>query len=82
VPTFYHALIIYSLSRCVCRQVYMAREKATGEVVALKKVRMDNEKEGVWHPPSLCILWICLISDSHIGNCLGGLVDQVGSKQC
>ncbi|CAK9859869.1 unnamed protein product [Sphagnum jensenii] len=27
-------------------QVYMAREKATGEVVALKKVRMDNEKEG------------------------------------
>ena len=28
-------------------QVYMAREKATGEIVALKKVRMDNEKEGV-----------------------------------
>ena len=26
----------------------MAREIATGEVVALKKVRMDNEKEGVW----------------------------------
>jgi len=25
----------------------MAREIATGEVVALKKVRMDNEKEGV-----------------------------------
>ncbi|KAJ7523784.1 hypothetical protein O6H91_18G062600 [Diphasiastrum complanatum] len=27
-------------------QVYMAREKATAEIVALKKVRMDNEKEG------------------------------------
>lgn len=27
-------------------QVYMAREKATGEIVALKKIRMDNEKEG------------------------------------
>ncbi|CAI5488272.1 unnamed protein product [Closterium sp. Naga37s-1] len=27
-------------------QVYMAREKNTGEIVALKKVRMDNEKEG------------------------------------
>ncbi|GBG89574.1 hypothetical protein CBR_g49363 [Chara braunii] len=27
-------------------QVYMAREKVTGEIVALKKVRMDNEKEG------------------------------------
>lgn len=25
----------------------MAREKTTNEVVALKKVRMDNEKEGV-----------------------------------
>jgi cyclin-dependent kinase 12/13 len=28
-------------------QVYMARNKKTNEVVALKKVRMDNEKEGV-----------------------------------
>ncbi|KAK4489161.1 hypothetical protein RD792_004955 [Penstemon davidsonii] len=28
-------------------QVYMAREKETGEIVALKKIRMDNEKEGL-----------------------------------
>ncbi|KAG9147672.1 hypothetical protein Leryth_015735 [Lithospermum erythrorhizon] len=27
-------------------QVYMAKEKKTGEIVALKKIRMDNEKEG------------------------------------
>jgi cyclin-dependent kinase 12/13 len=27
-------------------QVYKARNKLTGEIVALKKVRMDNEKEG------------------------------------
>ncbi|KAG8373372.1 hypothetical protein BUALT_Bualt11G0017400 [Buddleja alternifolia] len=27
-------------------QVYMARDKKTGEIVALKKIRMDNEKEG------------------------------------
>lgn len=27
-------------------QVYMAREIRTGEIVALKKIRMDNEKEG------------------------------------
>ncbi|KAH0681281.1 hypothetical protein KY290_023433 [Solanum tuberosum] len=27
-------------------QVYMARDKQTGEIVALKKIRMDNEKEG------------------------------------
>ena len=31
----------------LCRQVFMAREKGTNEIVALKKVRMDNEKEGV-----------------------------------
>lgn len=29
------------------RQVYKARDKVTGEIVALKRVRMDNEKEGV-----------------------------------
>ena len=29
------------------RQVYKARNKVTGEIVALKRVRMDNEKEGV-----------------------------------
>jgi len=28
-------------------QVYKAKNKETGEVVALKRVRMDNEKEGV-----------------------------------
>lgn len=27
--------------------MYKARNKETGEVVALKRVRMDNEKEGV-----------------------------------
>ncbi|CAK9314096.1 unnamed protein product [Citrullus colocynthis] len=27
-------------------QVYMARELKTGEIVALKKIRMDNEREG------------------------------------
>ena len=32
---------------CGCSQVYMARELKTGEIVALKKIRMDNEREGV-----------------------------------
>lgn len=37
-------------------QVYMAKEIATGEVVALKKVRMDNEKEGVcWSHLRFCL---------------------------
>ena len=38
------------------RQVYKARNKETGELVALKRVRMDNEREGVGGqdtPPSL-----------------------------
>lgn len=30
-------------------QVFKARDKRTGEMVALKKVKMDNEKEGVWY---------------------------------
>jgi hypothetical protein len=30
-----------------CSQVYMAREIKTGEIVALKKIRMDNKREGV-----------------------------------
>lgn len=30
-----------------CSQVYMAKEIKTGEIVALKKIRMDNEREGV-----------------------------------
>jgi hypothetical protein len=29
------------------RQVYMAKETGTNEIVALKKIRMDNEREGV-----------------------------------
>uniref|UniRef100_A0A2P2L0L1 Cyclin-dependent kinase C-2-like n=1 Tax=Rhizophora mucronata TaxID=61149 RepID=A0A2P2L0L1_RHIMU len=33
-------------------QVYMAREIKTGEIVALKKIRMDNEREGVISNPS------------------------------
>ncbi|KAJ0097256.1 hypothetical protein Patl1_27212 [Pistacia atlantica] len=33
-----------------CRQVFMAREIKTGEIVALKKIRMDNEKEGPSSP--------------------------------
>jgi hypothetical protein len=33
--------------RFFARQVYMAKEIATGDIVALKKVRMDNEREGV-----------------------------------
>lgn len=41
------ARVGFKMCVCTCRQVYMAKEKATGDIVALKKVRMDNEKEGV-----------------------------------
>lgn len=30
-----------------CRKVYKARERATGRLVALKRIRMEMEKEGV-----------------------------------
>ena len=36
------------------RQVYKAKNRETGEVVALKRVRMDNEKEGV-RSPTRCL---------------------------
>ena len=36
-------------------QVYMARSNLSGEIVALKKVRMDNEKEGF--PITACLLY-------------------------
>ena len=29
------------------REVYKARDRESGKIVALKKVRMENEKEGV-----------------------------------
>ena len=29
------------------REVYKARDRESGKLVALKKVRMENEKEGV-----------------------------------
>lgn len=32
-------------------QVFKAKDRATGEFVALKRVRMDNEKEGVRAQP-------------------------------
>jgi len=34
-------------SPAASRQVYKAKSRETGEIVALKRVRMDNEKEGV-----------------------------------
>lgn len=38
----------------------MAREIETGEIVALKKIRMDNEKEGVCHLVTLTTIFIFL----------------------
>lgn len=43
---------------CICSEVFMAKERRTGEIVALKKIRMDNEREGV--------LFFFRYSDDHI----------------
>lgn len=40
-------------SHILFREVYKARDRESGKLVALKKVRMENEKEGVsLIPPS------------------------------
>lgn len=36
-----------SVSDYVCREVFKAKHRQTGKKVALKKVLMENEKEGV-----------------------------------
>ncbi|XP_031402106.1 cyclin-dependent kinase C-2-like [Punica granatum] len=46
-------------------QVYMAREKRTGEIVALKKIRMDNEREGF---PITAIREIKILKKLHHDN--------------
>ena len=40
------ALLHFTLNPRPSIKVYMARSRDDGEIVALKKVRMDNEKEG------------------------------------
>lgn len=36
-----------SLGSLCCREVFKAKHRQTGQKVALKKVLMENEKEGV-----------------------------------
>ncbi|XP_073105256.1 cyclin-dependent kinase C-2 isoform X2 [Elaeis guineensis] len=48
-------------------QVYMAREIKTGEIVALKKIRMDNEREGF---PITAIREIKILKKLHHDNVL------------
>lgn len=50
------ACVPLPLSFLCLRQVYRATNKESGETVALKRVRMDNEKEGVRraHPSRCC----------------------------
>jgi len=39
--------VTFSYTSCtIFVQVYLAKDDRTGEMVALKKIRMDNEKEG------------------------------------
>lgn len=40
--------------------VYKARDKTTGEIVALKKIRLELEEEGV---PSTSIREICVLKE-------------------
>lgn len=60
-------------------QVYMAREIRTGEIVALKKIRMDNEKEGF---PITAIREIKILKKLHHENVikLKEIVTSQGSE--
>lgn len=49
----------------------MAKEKKTGEIVALKKIRMDNEREGVCLIQFSLFPFGALTSLSWISNNLG-----------
>lgn len=44
IATILHLRVMYSTFQS---QVWSATDKCTNETVALKRVRMDNEKEGV-----------------------------------
>jgi hypothetical protein len=47
----------------------MAKETETKEIVALKKIRMDNEREGVsipLYPSMACVLKCVLVRGSHL----------------
>ena len=46
------------------REVYKARNRATGQVVALKKVMMENEKEGVSIAAVLSVIRVLLSPSS------------------
>ena len=47
-------------------QVYKAKEKDSGDIVALKCIKMDNEREGVMH--SLSFLRKCVCCDSMVAR--------------
>uniref|UniRef100_A0A9I9CXD1 Protein kinase domain-containing protein n=1 Tax=Cucumis melo TaxID=3656 RepID=A0A9I9CXD1_CUCME len=61
-------------------QVYMARELKTGEIVALKKIRMDNEREGF---PITAIREIKILKKLHHENVikLKEIVTSPGPEQ-
>lgn len=38
--------------------VYKGRNKKTGQIVAMKKIRLESEDEGI---PSTAIRWVCVV---------------------
>ena len=53
---------VFVVMFATCREVYKARDRETGKLVALKKVRMENEKEGVSSLLSGKVMVPCLLS--------------------
>ena len=68
-----------------CSQVYMDREIKSGEIVALKKIRMDNEREGVYLWPC-CWMFLDIYgsdssSDKERGELLWIMIAQVRERK-
>lgn len=54
VVLFFFLNARFAVYFCAFSQVWSARDKYTNETVALKRVRMDNEREGVRTTPYHC----------------------------
>ena len=56
--------------------VYKARDRTTNETIALKKIRLEQEDEGV---PSTAIREISLLKEMQHGNIVRYSLDLLGS---
>jgi hypothetical protein len=73
--------LVFGNQRCDFREVFKAREKKNAKkFVALKKVLMENEKEGVSFVPLLASFWIFIVLFSVSNNGVERAEDFAATK--